>query len=122
MAIHALIHAGSDDAFIAWQSGFIPDCRGFALYRRIKRGPQSPPSPNTVAQPDAQGFVEEVVASWVGFANGPDVPPGTREPTTTWRIQKYLWSDFAVRSGNTVSYRVVPMVGPRNPLQGRTTL
>ena len=122
MAIRVITHAGSDDAFIAWSTDFIADCRGFALHRRIKRRPGSAPSPNTVAQPDPQGFVEEVVASWVGFAKGPDVPVGTRQPTTTWPIQKYLWSDFAVRSGDTVSYQVVPMVGPWNSLRARNEL
>src|SRR5207249_711103 len=61
---------------------------------------------------DAQGFVEEIVASWVGFANGPEVDPGTRKPTTEWPIQKYLWSDFMVSPGDEVSYRVTPMIGP----------
>ncbi len=65
------VRAGSDDAFIAWTSDFVPDCRGFALYRRIKRSPHSASSPNTVAEPDAEGFVEEVVASWVGFCQWP---------------------------------------------------
>jgi len=32
----------------------------------------------------------------------PQPPEGTREPTTTWPIQKYLWSDFAVRGGDAV--------------------
>src|SRR6516225_757084 len=112
MSIAVVVRPGSDDAFIAWTSDFTPGCRGFALYRRIKRGPQSPTSPNTVAEkPDPQGFVEEIVASCVGFANGPDVEPGTRKPTTVWPIQKYLWSDFAVHPGDVVMYRVVPMVG-----------
>ena len=86
MTIDVIVHAGSDDAFIAWTSEFIAGCRGFALRRRIKRGPHSAASPNTVAEPDAEGFVEEVVASWVGFADGPQPPEGTREPTTTWRL------------------------------------
>lgn len=87
MSIAVVVCPGSDDAFIAWTSDFIPECRGFALYRRIKRGPQSPTSPNTVGEkPDLKGFVEEIVASWVGFANGPDVEPGTRKPTTVWPI------------------------------------
>jgi hypothetical protein len=63
--IHIRVHAGSDDAFIAWSSEFIPDCRGFALRRRIKRGPNSALSPNTKGEPDDQGFAEEIVASWV---------------------------------------------------------
>jgi phosphatidylserine/phosphatidylglycerophosphate/cardiolipin synthase-like enzyme len=122
MAISIKVHAGADDAFIAWTSDFIADCRGFALRRRIKRGPNSAPSPNTTSAPDAQGFVEETVASWVGFADGPSVAPGTREPTTTWPIQKYLWSDFAVRPGDVVSYRVSPMIGHYDALQEKTEL
>jgi phosphatidylserine/phosphatidylglycerophosphate/cardiolipin synthase-like enzyme len=122
MSIDVVVHPGSDDAFIAWTSDFIPKCRGFALRRRIKRGPNSAASPNAAEQPDAQGFIEEVVASWVGFADGPDVPPGTREPTTTWPIQKYLWSDFAVRAGDVVGYRVSPMVGSRDSLEEQNDL
>ena len=74
-------------------------------------------SPNTTSEPDARGFVEEIVASWVGFANGPDVDPGTRRPTTEWPIQKYLWSDFMVNPGDEVAYRVAPMVGPADALK-----
>lgn len=114
MAISVTVHAGSDEAFIAWTSGFIDDCRGFALKRRIKRGAHSAPSPHAVAKDD--GFVEEIVSSWVGFAKGADVPAGTRKPTTEWPIQKYLWSDFAVNAGDVVSYRVVPMTGAADKL------
>ena len=42
MAISIIVHPGSDDAFTAWSSAFIAGCRGFALYRRIRRGPDSP--------------------------------------------------------------------------------
>jgi phosphatidylserine/phosphatidylglycerophosphate/cardiolipin synthase-like enzyme len=122
MSIEILVHPGSDDAFIAWSTKFIPDCRGFALKRRVKRGPGSAPSPNTLGAPNADGFVEESVASWVGFADGPDVPEGTREPTTTWPIQKYLWSDFAVNAGDVVSYQVSAMIGPWNALREDTKL
>jgi len=122
VSIDIRVLAGSDDAFIAWKSDFIAECRGFALRRRIKRGSDAGPSPNAVAGPDAQGFVEEVVASWVGFADGPDVPEGTRKPTTEWPIQKYLWSDFAVRAGDLVAYRVSPMVGASTTMQERVDL
>jgi hypothetical protein len=121
MNIDVIVHAGSDDAFIAWTADFIPDCRGFALRRRVKRGGNSARSPNTVAEPDAQGFVEEIVASWVGFAAGPQPREGTREPTTIWPIQKYLWSDFAVRSGDA-AYKVSPMLGSWNALQEQSNL
>ena len=111
MAIEICVRAGVDSAVAVWRSDFIPDCRGFALHRRIKRSPDSAKSPNSLGVVDARGFVEEIVASWVGFANGADVEPGTRMPTTAWPIQKYLWSDFFVNSGDEVSYRVTPMVG-----------
>ena len=123
MAIEIIVHPGVDSAFIAWRAPFIDQCRvidqcrGFALKRKIKRAPGSAVSPNTPSGPDARGFVEEIVASWVGFANGPDVDPGTRRPTTEWPIQKYLWSDFMVNPGDEVAYRVVPMFGAADALK-----
>ena len=43
-----ICHNG-DDVFVAWKpTGFIADCRGFALFRR-------------------RNGVEEVVSTWVGF-------------------------------------------------------
>ncbi|MEI9884902.1 MAG: phospholipase D-like domain-containing protein [Rhizomicrobium sp.] len=116
--IQLVVHAGSDDAFIAWTSGFIAECRGFALLRKIKRGAGSPESPTAAAAPDADGFVNETVSSWVGFADDPKTyEPGARFPTTQWPIQKYLWSDFAVKSGDVVKYRIVPMVGDYKALR-----
>lgn len=117
MSVELVVHPGVDSAFVAWRAPFIDDCRGFALKRRIKRAAGSAASPHTTTQPDADGFVEEIVASWVGFANGPEVEPGTRKPTTEWPIQKYLWSDFMVRPGDAVAYRVVPMIGPADALK-----
>ena len=117
MVMEIIVHPGVDSAFIAWRASFIDQCRGFALKRKVKRAPGSAVSPNTTSEPDARGFVEEIVASWVGFANGPDVAPGTRRPTTEWPIQKYLWSDFMVNPGDEVAYRVVPMIGPADALK-----
>lgn len=117
MNISLIVHPGVDSALIAWRSDFIDQCRGFALRRKIKRAAGSPQSPNTVSDVDADGFHEEIVASWVGFADGPAVEEGTRKPTTEWPIQKYLWSDFAVNPGDIVAYRVSAMVGPETALQ-----
>jgi phosphatidylserine/phosphatidylglycerophosphate/cardiolipin synthase-like enzyme len=117
MAIEIIVHPGVDSAFIAWRAPFIGQCRGFALTRKIKRGPGSAPSPNTTQSPGADGFAEENVASWVGFADEPATDPGTRKPTTEWPIQKYLWSDFMVNPGDAVAYRVAPMVGPAAALK-----
>ncbi|SCB36177.1 phospholipase D-like domain-containing protein [Rhizobium multihospitium] len=117
MNISLIVHPGVDSALIAWRSDFIDQCRGFALRRKIKRAAGSPQSPNTVSDVDADGFHEEIVASWVGFADGPAVEEGTRKPTTEWPIQKYLWSDFAVNPGDVVAYRVSAMIGPETALQ-----
>jgi phosphatidylserine/phosphatidylglycerophosphate/cardiolipin synthase-like enzyme len=117
MNISLIVHPGVDSALIAWRSDFIDQCRGFALRRKIKRAAGSPQSPNTVSDVDADGFHEEIVASWVGFADGPAVAEGTRKPTTEWPIQKYLWSDFAVNPGDIVAYRVSAMIGPETALQ-----
>ena len=78
MSIEIIVHPGVDSAFIAWRAPFIDQCRGFALKRKVKRTAGRAVSPNKVGGPDAQGFVEEIVASWVGFANGPDVERGTQ--------------------------------------------
>jgi phosphatidylserine/phosphatidylglycerophosphate/cardiolipin synthase-like enzyme len=117
MVMEIIVHPGVDSAFVAWRASFIDQCRGFALKRKVNRVLGSAVSPNTAGEPDARGFVEEIVASWVGFANGPDVAPGTRRPTTGWPIQKYLWSDFMVNPGDEVAYRVAPMIGPADALK-----
>jgi phosphatidylserine/phosphatidylglycerophosphate/cardiolipin synthase-like enzyme len=110
MKIQVRALAGTDDAFIAWRAPFIANCRGFALKRSINRKSGSAASPNSSGV-ELNNFTVETVASWVGFADGPHVDPGTRKPTTEWPIQKYLWSDFAVEAGDIVAYQVTPMVG-----------
>lgn len=82
-----------DDVFIAWKpKGFIDECRGFALLRR-------------------RNGVEETVSTWVGFEKQ-DHKAGERRASTNWPIQKYQWTDYMANPGDTVQYRVVPMVGP----------
>jgi hypothetical protein len=61
VVITVAAYPGVDDAFIVWQAPFIADARGFALHRRVKRGPGSAPSPEALGPADAQGFVEEMV-------------------------------------------------------------
>jgi len=98
-----VLHNG-DDAFIAWRPvGFIPDCRGFAIYRR-------------------RNGVEEIVSTWVGFED--DKPKkGERRASTNWPIQKYHWTDYMAAPGDRLEYRVVPMVGPdKNTLRADTNL
>src|SRR5678815_2411774 len=93
------VYHNGDDTFIAWKvDGFIPNCRGFALMRR-------------------RNGIEEVVSTWVGFED--DVyEDGERRASTNWPIQKYQWTDYMANPGDTLQYRVLPMVGPdKNNLQ-----
>jgi hypothetical protein len=82
-----------DDVFIGWKpDGVIPKCRGFALMRR-------------------RNGVEVPVKTWVGFEDD-DWEEGERRSSTDWPIQKYQWTDYMAAPGDTLQYRVVPMVGP----------
>jgi len=93
MAMKVKVYHNGDDAFVAWKpEKMIPECRGFALMRR-------------------RNGVEEVVSTWVGFV-GQSHKPGERRASTNWPIQKYQWTDYMANPGDTVQYRVVPMVGP----------
>jgi hypothetical protein len=98
-------YANCDDAYVAWSvPAAIPNCRGFALWRR--RHDQA----------------EEPIDTWVPWAGAPEPEPGHHEPSTVWPIQRLMWSDFAVRSGDVVSYRAVPMIGQAGDLKAKEDL
>jgi phosphatidylserine/phosphatidylglycerophosphate/cardiolipin synthase-like enzyme len=92
-------HANCDDAYVVWRYPKpIADCRGFALYRKPEGGDAEP------------------VHTFVPFA-GEKHDPGEHKPSTEWPIQKFAWADVLARSGETVSYMVVPMVGDAGALK-----
>jgi phosphatidylserine/phosphatidylglycerophosphate/cardiolipin synthase-like enzyme len=87
------VYHNGDDVLVAWKpQGLIDECRGFALLRR-------------------RNGVEEIVSTWVGFEDE-DHSEGERRASTNWPIQKYQWVDYMAVPGDTLQYRVVPMVGP----------
>lgn len=92
--------ANVDVATIVWKtSAPLAGCRGFALERKVK------------------GQAKTVfVPTWVGF-KGQAHKKGENRPSTVWPIQRYIWSDYGVTMGQTVRYRVIPMVGPASKLQ-----
>src|SRR5262249_12075517 len=50
------------------------------------------------------------------------VPPdskghGISKPSTEWPFQRFSWTDHDVNTGDTVSYRIVPMIGKAGSLQ-----
>jgi phosphatidylserine/phosphatidylglycerophosphate/cardiolipin synthase-like enzyme len=91
-------HANCDDAYVVWRYDEpIPECRGFALYRRPHGGDPEP------------------VRTFVPFAGRPH-RPGESQPSTVWPVQRFSWTDVLARNGDVVSYRVVPMVGTAGAL------
>lgn len=99
MAIAIRVVANADEATIVWRSDArIDGCRGFALQRQGRDADS--------AQSDA------TLNTSVGFADEePHPPPGTFHPSTTWPIQRFLWSDYDAERFAFVRYRVVPMLG-----------
>ena len=96
------VYVNNDDATIVWQyAGNIPHCLGFALYRKHQ------------GESDAEA---EPVQTSVGFAGDPHTE-GEMRPSTEWPIQKYVWMDYYVRTGDTVCYRIVPMIGEAGKLK-----
>jgi len=95
-------HWNCDHAFVVWRYDEpIDECRGFALERR-----------------DPEGKVE-LANTWLGFED--EVADAeTMHPSSEWPIQRFMWADLEVRSGETWSYRAVPMLGPGRPLKRAT--
>src|SRR6266446_9076558 len=99
MLIKIRARSNSDTATIVWQTDKpLRDCRGFALERQIKGQPST-----------------SIVPTWVGF-KGQRHQPGQSQPSTVWPVQRYIWSDFLVKFGQTVRYRSIPMIGPASNL------
>ena len=90
-------YADSDHSYVVWRyDAHIPGCRGFALHRR-------------------RGGSDEVMETWVGW-DGDQAPAGTNKPSTEWPVQKFSWSDYDLKEGDTVQYRAVPMTGSKGNL------
>lgn len=98
MAIRIKAYQNGDDVFLLWKpSATIDQCRGFAIERKKKGGPT------------------EVLPTWMGFENT-TWKKGTRKPSNVWPVQKFTWVDYSTRDGDTVQYRVIPMVGEAGAL------
>jgi phosphatidylserine/phosphatidylglycerophosphate/cardiolipin synthase-like enzyme len=101
-SISIVAHANCDDTYVVWRyPKAIPDCRGFALYRKPK------------------GEEAEPVHTFTPFAGGTK-EEGEHRPGTEWPIQRFGWTDVFASPGKTLSYRVVPMVGKEGELEELT--
>ncbi|HTF70443.1 MAG TPA: phospholipase D-like domain-containing protein [Edaphobacter sp.] len=96
------VHANEDDALLYWTTSKPLDgCRGFAIDRRITR--QGGAEESTGFLPNRTGFVGEAIT----------VPKNGKPVTKPWPFQRYNWTDHDANTGDTVSYRVIPVT--RNP-------
>ncbi|MGC4102878.1 phospholipase D-like domain-containing protein [Ferruginibacter sp.] len=94
--------ASSDDAEIAWSYNYkIKDCWGFAILRQKKGESEA---------------AADWVKSSVGFEDEPHKDFEFHD-TTMWPIQKYNWTDYLVNNGDTVRYKVIPMIHKNDKLE-----
>jgi hypothetical protein len=92
-----VVYANSDDALLIWAADALADgCQGFAVQRKLK----------------AAGGTK-TITSWLdNFA-----PPGRQQfqsgehhPSTEWPFRAFTWTDHSVARGDTVRYRVLPVL------------
>jgi phosphatidylserine/phosphatidylglycerophosphate/cardiolipin synthase-like enzyme len=103
MRVKLNVHSNEDDALLFWSiPAPITGCRGFAIQRRKSVKGKKP--------------VEEFLMNRTGFENQ-KVPAasdgGTDDrirPSTEWPFQRFSWTDHDADTGDTVSYRVIPVV------------
>jgi phosphatidylserine/phosphatidylglycerophosphate/cardiolipin synthase-like enzyme len=97
----AIAISNNDVAFIAWQlDAKIPNCLGFAVYRKDSHGKEEP------------------LPAWVGF-QGQSNPDWQAKTTEIWPVQKFTWRDLTAKRGETYTYRIVPMVGTPDHLKAQ---
>jgi phosphatidylserine/phosphatidylglycerophosphate/cardiolipin synthase-like enzyme len=96
------VYADEDDALLYWTTSVpLAGCRGFAIERRITRRGGAEESSGFLV--NRTGFVGEPVTV---PTNG---KPATK-PSTDWPFQRYNWTDHDADTGDTVSYRVIPIL------------
>jgi phosphatidylserine/phosphatidylglycerophosphate/cardiolipin synthase-like enzyme len=91
--------ANCDHVYVAWRyDQLIPNCIGFALYKRKN---------------DESEATAEPLVNHIGFA-GQDPQPGETRPSTDWPIQRFTWTDYDVNPNDKLSYMVVPILWVNN--------
>lgn len=89
------VYFNNDQVILVWKySKAIKNCIGFAIYRRLN---------------NESADVAEPITNRVGF-HDENYRKGDQRPTTEWPVQRFLWTDYTVRHGEKVSYKIVPML------------
>jgi phosphatidylserine/phosphatidylglycerophosphate/cardiolipin synthase-like enzyme len=102
MSIKLKVYVNEDDALLFWSIPKpIRDCRGFAIQRRIKRKGKKKTE-------------EDFLPNRTGFENEKDPAPtngkANIKPSTEWPFQRFSWTDHDAETGDTISYRIIPMI------------
>lgn len=93
--------ANDDDVVIVIKpTAPIPNCKGFAIIKEVS-------SKNKPAH-------LETLKTWVGFEN--DSSTDEFNDSTKWPIQRLIWIDYNANIGQTIKYKVIPMLGSLNQL------
>jgi hypothetical protein len=104
MSTKLKVYTNEDDALLFWSIPKpIDGCRGFAIQRRIKR--KGKKQTDETFLPNRTGFENEKVPA---KANGNQ--KALRKPSTEWPFQRFSWTDHDANTGDTVSYRVIPVI------------
>ena len=103
MPVKLKVYTNEDDALLYWSiSSPISDCRGFAIQRR--------------RVDTNKKTTEQFLVNRVGFekqATGMKQVEGQEaitKPSTEWPFQRFSWTDHEANTGDTVSYRVIPVL------------
>jgi phosphatidylserine/phosphatidylglycerophosphate/cardiolipin synthase-like enzyme len=103
MSTKLKVYTNEDDALLFWSIPKpIPECRGFAIQRRIKRNGKKQTEDFLV---NRTGFENENVKATAKAGQKPVI-----KPSTEWPFQRFSWTDHDAQTGDTVSYRVIPMI------------
>lgn len=103
MTVVVKAYANGDHVAVAWlpsDAAAIPDCRGFAVKR-------------------SRAGEETFLHGFVGF-NATD--PFPEADPWKWPLQRYMWWDQGVHSGDRVKYQVIPVVGSAGSLELKSEL
>jgi phosphatidylserine/phosphatidylglycerophosphate/cardiolipin synthase-like enzyme len=96
------VYVNEDDALLFWSIPKpITGCRGFAIARR-KQDKLGKKTEGFL--PNRTGFENEKVK-----AKPEEGQAAVTKPSTEWPFQRFSWTDHDANTGDTVSYRVIPV-------------
>jgi phosphatidylserine/phosphatidylglycerophosphate/cardiolipin synthase-like enzyme len=100
------VYVNDDDALLYWRpSAPIAGCRGFAIQRHRQRAGSAVEESYL---PNRMGFATEPAINLVGKETDQADPPS--KPSSEWPFQRFSWTDHDANDGDTVSYRVIPVI------------